>query len=86
MKMKDKKMYASPRCTLAPLRSARVGQQRISGSLLPSLDPYFVPPCLVCQLRIKRTALGNKDNVPRRTALCAQGITCLELTPTNRKS
>ena len=31
-----------PRCTLAPLRSARVGQQRISGSLLPSLDPY--PP------------------------------------------
>ncbi len=43
MKMKDKKMYASPRCTLAPLRSARVGQQRISGSLLPSLDPYFTP-------------------------------------------
>lgn len=43
MKMKDKKMYASPRCTLTPLRSARVGQQRISGSLLPSLDPYFAP-------------------------------------------
>jgi len=48
--MKDKK------CTLRPplsLRAcpvalslpmvARVGQQRISGSLLPSLDPYFAP-------------------------------------------
>ncbi|MGB4601167.1 MAG: hypothetical protein WBH80_02060 [Bacteroidales bacterium] len=39
---------------------ARVGQQRISGSLLPSLDPYFAP-LRSAKHQIYATVMGKVD-------------------------
>ena len=47
---KDKKCTLKPRCALAPLRSARVGQHSICGSLVALRSPIF------CSVSLRKTS------------------------------